>query len=315
MRRDIKFNFKDLQKLIRLLKENDIDILHTHLFLADFWGGWSHFFYRKPILVSTLHGVHLLGDWIYNIKQFLRVRFPEYIIAVSKSVKKFCVERLKVPERKIKVIYNGVNIPKLENYNTQKLKLKLVGNVNAKIILNIGSLEKIKGQIYFIKAAQKILEKRRDVIFLIIGEGSLRKELSQIINGLNLRSYIKILGEKDNIDEYLSITDIFVNSSLAEGLSLSVLEAMSFGKCVVASDVGGNKELIVDDFCGKLFSSQNYKMLAQTIEELLCNDEKRSFLGNNARVRIKKEFSQERMIKELENFYLQILNYEKSSSN
>ena len=306
IREDAKFGIFDFFKLISILKKEKVDIIHTHLFLADFWGGLASRLCRGSLHITTTHGFFLSDDRIYNFKQRLRVILPKYIIAVSKKDADTCINRLGVAEEKIRVIYNGIEIKEPPPRPNQKLKKDLCID-NDKVILNVGSLEEIKGHIYLLKAAEELLKARKDIVFLIIGDGSLRDELQKFIDERKLNNYVKLLGLKDNVDDYLSICDIFLSTSLSEGLSLSILEAMALGKCVIATNVGGNPEIIDNNINGILVPPKDPLKIAQALNTLLENDPLRKELGENARSKVKKYFNQETMIKRLEDFYIEKL--------
>jgi glycosyltransferase involved in cell wall biosynthesis len=156
----------------------------------------------------------------------------------------------------------------------------------------------------FLAAAARVLKKRNDVSFLWIGGGPLLEPLRARVRESGREDRIRFLGHQDDVLGLLNALDIFVLSSVSEGLSYSILEAMACGLPVVATDVGGNWELIRDGRGGCLVPPRNPQMLADELLKLISDRELREELGRRARRTAEKEFSLRKMIGRYQQMYL-----------
>ena len=169
-----------------------------------------------------------------------------------------------------------------------------------------GRIERQKGLHILLHAARYILQSGRQVQFLIVGDGSLRRELESIAKKLEIEQHVIFTGFRSDRSEVLTILrflDIFVMPSLWEGLGLSIIEAMRAGKPVVASNVDGIPEVVLDQETGILVPPREPKALADAICTLLDSPEKCREMGERGRQRTLKHFSIDRMVRDYEEFY------------
>jgi glycosyltransferase involved in cell wall biosynthesis len=197
----------------------------------------------------------------------------------------------------------------LPNIDKQKdIKKRYQETPETKIISIIGRLELVKGHRYFVEAAHRILQSNNnDVKFLIIGEGEQRGKIEKDTKSLGLEKHIIFTGFKKNIIDYLAITDILIISSLYEGIPYTLLEAMALGKCVVATDVGGLKEVIQSEINGVLVKKEDANAIAMAVNLLLHDDHKREMLGKFARERVSNYYSSRVIVKEIINLYNKVI--------
>lgn len=228
-------------------------------------------------------------------------------IAVSYENKQNLVNIFGLPEEKITVIHPGVDVNRFQNLDSSKLrkiKEELQIPEDALVLTTIGRLHPEKGHQYLIKASKIVLSQFKDVIFLVVGEGELRDELQEMCNSLGLEDNFRYAGRRKEIPEILGLTDIFVLPSLFEGLPLVILEAMAAGKPVIASNISGIPEAVIDGATGILVPSQNEKELAGAIVDLLTNPIKRESMGEKGKERASKYFSHKRMIEMTKRLYV-----------
>jgi glycosyltransferase involved in cell wall biosynthesis len=285
-----------IYKFRKYLREINPDIIHFHsartvvLFLSNFR--------TNAKLILTKHGIGVdlnkIGFFSRAWNNFFDRRFNQ-IIAVSDSVKKELIYYFKIPEQKINVIKNGIRIKNLI-YQKQ----------NSKFTIGfIGRLSKEKNIIDLLKSAK--LLKKENLRFIIIGNGAqfqfaLRfKEKFKLFN-------VEFLGWKFNIDDFYKDIDLLVNTSLREGLSLSILEAMSCAKPVIASDILSNREIVKNNFNGIIYHLRNPLDLSEKIMILKSNSKLRRKLGTNAREFIEGNFTLSKMITQYDNLYRSLLN-------
>jgi len=286
-------------KLSSLIKEKKIDIIHSHSRTTQVLGCLLS---RNSAVVhlSTCHG--------FFKTRLSRRLFPCWgrrIIAISKEVREHLIRDFKVEEKRISLIPNGVDCEKFFNTNpgSGTEMRKRIGLGNGPIIGIIARLSDVKGHIYLIQAMASVLEKAPGAKLLIVGEGKMKKNLMDLSETLQIEKNVVFLPSVAETTDVLSVMDIFVLPSLKEGLGLSLMEAMAAGRAVIGSDIGGIRSLLKDRDNGLLVRPADKSGLASAMIELLNNPGLRLFLGNNARVFIKHNFSQERMLLETEKLY------------
>jgi glycosyltransferase involved in cell wall biosynthesis len=217
-----------------------------------------------------------------------------------------------VRRRKEKVIYNCIdvsNLPKYGPYEKDQIRKKYVLNKKDIILCNLGMYNIQKSQEYLIQAMPEILVQHDNVKLLLVGWGERENILGDHILSLGLQEHVFLTGKKERreVFEILSVTDVYVSSSLWEGLPIAVLEAMAFGIPVVATDVIGNREAFSHNLSGLLVPTQSPVGLRQAILSLIGNPELKKSMGEAGRKRVGSLFTPERFISAHEDFYREIL--------
>lgn len=323
LRRNINI-IKDAVALIKIylfIKRERFDIVHTHTSKAGVLGRFAARLAGAPVVVHTPHGhIFMPGASINGvsenrlkmnslllIERFLSF-FSDRIISLSNDEKKAEIKLKIAKPDKFVTIYNGIDAQECSQLkmDVSKTKEGLGIPLDYAVLGTIGRLEPEKGQRYFIEAAKLVLEKMPKVKFLIIGEGTLKKELQDYAAKLGIVDCITFLGLRKDIYTLLSIMDIFVLPSLYEGFGIAILEAMSACLPVVASNVGGIPEVIVDGQTGFLVKPANPKDLADKILLLLNNKDMRLAIGQRARKRVEDFFDLKMMTKDTECLYEQL---------
>ncbi len=164
-------------------------------------------------------------------------------------------------------------------------------------------MEEHKGIKYLLESASLLLRSRNDVSFLIVGDGALKEELKILCADLKIEENVIFAGERSDIPEILSLTDIFVLPSLREGLPLTILEAMACGKPVIATNVGGVPEVVNDGVSGILVYQGDPEALHRAMNELLEDREKLKRMGHNGKKVCNENFDSKTMIGKIENLY------------
>ncbi len=232
------------------------------------------------------------------------------IVSVSSSLKT-AAEKLAVPKENIKVVYNGCDLNTFTfNHEYHRIyRNKLNISEKDKVITFVGELKENKGVYELIGAFKNLLMHHQKLHLLLVGEGSEHSNLKQIITVDNLENRVHFIGNKphNEIANWLSVSDIFVLPTHYEGLPNVVLEAMSCGLPVVASNVGGIPEIIESGKNGILTKSKNVNSLTKSINYLLINEETANNLGSAGRKTIESKFSWERNAKDMVQVYREVL--------
>lgn len=303
-----RFAPKSLLNLASLLKRENIHIVHTHMYRPNISGTIGAFIARTPVIISHVHTVHQWDTKRQIFMDRIITGIRDKTIVVSEEVKKAYLEKVNPNPEKIKVIYNGVD-PKIYKIEKKLSGIRAELNIQDGIpVIGIaGRLAPEKDHITFLEAAKIVLDSNPRACFLIVGKGPEEKNIKAYIEKLNLKDKVKIVGYREDIPQVLSALDIFVLSSVREGFSLAILEAMAAGKPVIATDVGGNKEAVVDGETGFIVPKKDPSSMASKILSLVCNPDLRAMMGENGCQRVAKKFSIENMVSETADLYIEIL--------
>jgi len=261
-------------KFGRLLRENNVDVLHSHLYGA-LAGSFLGTFIYKISHVATLHDVYMVQERLgrgilLRVAQALNVQ----LVSVSKDMKCF-YENYIPASKEIANIYNGfewADTPSTEKHNTKRTD-------DIVRIVIVARLIPLKGHSALINALSKTLI-TYNANLLIVGDGEEMNNLQNQVKSLNLENYVKFLGERDDVQAILNSSDIFTLPSSTEGLSCSIIEAMNCGLPCVVSSVGGNPELVSHGENGFLFNLEHFQSISKYIEILISDTEKRRNMGD-----------------------------------
>ncbi len=311
------FNLTTIFTLKNYMKQRRIDIVHTHLYSADFLGIIAASLAGVPCKVATIHGQNFrstgrldlrsIKNFFYSFIYRAVYIFYDQIIAVCQALKQDLMKRpgIKLEEEKIKVVYNSIDLKEtLKQNHFLHQRLKNASHNNVKFVAIIGNFDKVKGHWILLKAIPRVLKEMEKIKFLFVGEGEEKKCLQRIAKKLKTEDDIIFAGVQQDILSIINLCDLIVLSSLFEGLPLTILEAMALGKPVVATNVGGIPELVENGKTGLLVPARNPEKLAEAILCLLKNKKLAQEMGRKGRIRVQQFFHLRNMIKETENVYL-----------
>ncbi len=294
----------NIYKLYKLLKNRKFDVIHTHAYSAGTIGRISAFLAGVPVIISHNQNVYGHYNKYYHFMEWLLSHVTDSIICVSDMVKKFTNETQGIDTKRLVTIYNGIeNIRSVSGEKTSDLKKELGIPVNNSVIGTVAQFSGKKGLGYLIKSASILLKHRKDVNFLLVGDGTTKDELKYLCHNLKIENNVVFAGERSDIPEMLSLIDIFVLPSITEGLPLALLEAMACGKPVVATSVGGVPEIVKNGLNGILVQPKDPEALHGAMKELLNNADMREKMGHEGRMICEKGFSSRVMVDRIEDLY------------
>lgn len=307
-----KYDFFFFLKLLKFLIDNRIDIIQLYLTPSKFFGMVAALVCRIPVKIIAERGTEFphptIGNLFYvNFERFL-MKFANVIVVNSEAGKRF-IRKKGIESSKLSVIYNGIDPERISlNRNSMDVRKEFSIEEDSPIIGIIATLTPKKDHYTFLKSAKEIIERFPSVKFLIVGDGPLRPKLEHLADELGLNSNAIFAGNRSDVATLISIFDIAVLSSKhTEGCSNFILEAMGMRKPVVATDVGGNEELVVDGVTGKIVPKTDCASLAEAIIWMLRNPAASKELGENGYERVRKYFGVERMVKKYEAIYESLL--------
>ncbi len=215
----------------------------------------------KTKTISIQHDVVCLSPIVAYLKR-KALKKTDKVIAISTHVKEFLEDYFKVDSEKIEVIYNGIDVDRFSSFNKSEWGPSFG---------TVARLDKIKGHIHILKVLKRMKDEGIDPLkFIFVGDGPEKEKILSFIKENDLNNVI-MAGEKVEVGKYLKEIDVFVLPSLSEGLGISIIEALVAGKLVIASDVGGIKELVQNKKTGILFEAGNEEELYQSIKWVMEN--------------------------------------------
>jgi glycosyltransferase involved in cell wall biosynthesis len=298
-----------LMKLIRLIKSRNIDIIHAHEFMMNVYGATAGKISGVP-MIGTVHCKLYFPEKRTRILSYkLAVALCSRMILVSEDLRKFFVDTLKLRnEKKLMTIYNGVDSDKYSGGTGHKDIRRELGILQESVVsCTVGSLFKVKGLEIMLEAAKLVLLRFPNFRLLIAGDGDQMAILKSKAEELRISDSIHFLGFRDDIPEILRVSDFYVCSSFSEGLSLSILEAMTAGKPVVATTVGGNPELVSDCDNGFLAPSADPQGLAEKMMMLIDNPGLRETMSRRSMQIARDKFSLKQMVENYQELYEELL--------
>lgn len=291
-------------RLGKLLREKKIDVIHAHQYTPYFYASLAKPFSRKAKLIFTEHG--RLYPEQKNIKRLIFDPFLSKlafgIVAISKATGDAMVEYDNFPRKRIKIIYNGVKF-KTNNVNMVNKRQELNLSSEDFILATAARLDPIKNHVMLIRVMKEIVRIVPCCKLIIAGCGSEYDKLFAVINEYGLSECVYLLGYRSDVMEILSVSDVFLLSSVTEGTSITLLEAMNAGLPAVVTNVGGNSEILEDKVTGFLVDSNDDRAMVEKILFLYRNRDTASLIGEAGVKRARTLFSFENMMKQYEELY------------
>ncbi len=296
------------RRLKKFLMEKNIDILQMHsgTFL---YGSIAARLAKTKVVVYTDHGRPLKETKIGILEDRLSARYADKIIAVSNELREHLVKVVGLPKKKIITIINGINT---EEFAVREKSVSLLEEFNlssdSKVIGTLGRLRTVKDHKSLIEAFELVIRKIPEARLMLVGDGNLKAELESLAAKRNLTDKVIFAGIRKDVPQVLNLLDVFVLSSLSEGTSISLLEAMASGLPAVVTNVGGNPSLISHNDNGLVVEPKNIEQMAQAIIEILEDEEKYNKFQNNTLAITRQKYSIASMIANYEKVYFDILN-------
>lgn len=302
-------HFKRFSKLAKALRGLKPDVLHTHNSGPHVNGVVARMLTRIPVLVHTKHGRNYVNRKWAVFQNRIASRLSSCVVPVSADAAEVARTIEKVPERLIKVIRNGIV---LDDYRCEETPHRRRETMLRAI--HVARLNPVKDQQNLLRAVRKVVDEVPEFTLEIAGDGQERARLEELSASLNLQKHVRFLGMRDDVADLLNAADMFVLSSLSEGISLTLLEAMAAGLPVVATDVGGNREVVVDGETGLLVPKQDSDRLAHAILSLVRDPGRADQMGRAGRQRVEQTFDVRVVVETYENFYRELLSRRKHKS-
>lgn len=301
-----KYNPFIIRKIIKLIKEIQPEIVHTHLPHATIWGRIAAYFTSVKVIITTEHNISIWKrrNIFFYFLYRLTTRFTNRIIAVSQAIMQKMINVFHIPAAKIEIIYNGINLDEILNNSRPPPDLSMLSHP---IIGTVGRLHKLKGHETLIKSMTVVRKHFPQANLIIVGDGEEKTKLEKLTKKLKLEEYAYFLGIRNDLPRLLNLMDIFVFPSIEEGLGIALIEACAAGKPCIASNVGGIPEIIEDGKNGFLVIPLDPSALAQKIIKLINCQKMWQIMGDHGKRIVKQKFILEQKTRQLEYLYTGII--------
>jgi glycosyltransferase involved in cell wall biosynthesis len=292
-------------RLSRIVKQLKPDIIHAHdphaVAMAALALSMSTQPAKPPLVAARRVDFHLKGNALSRWKY----RQVDSFICASEAIRQMLIGD-GVPGARTVTVHEGIDIERVDAAEPANLHGEFWLPHHAPIVGNVAALVGHKGQKHLIEAARRVLPQMPDARFIIAGEGELRPALERQIKDHHLEKHVLLAGFRPDVLSLHKAFDIFVMSSVTEGLGTSLLDAMAAGKPIVATRTGGIPEVVADGETGLLVPPRDEEALADAIVRLLKDPDLRREMGEAGRVRARNLFSLERMVQNTLNVYQRV---------
>ena len=300
-----------LLRLAAFLRHERFDIVHTHDLWSNLMGVPAAFLARVPVIISSQRDLSHLPWYQGRRRMWLRriQGLSNVVLANADAIREQLTAEGYLPPERIRVIHNGVEVKKFDRVSRDSRYLPNCGD-GTRIVL-VGNMNSgVKGHTDLIKAAPAIVRDFPDARFVLAGDGACRRQFESQIHDLGLDQQFHFLGQREDIPEILAACDIAVLPSRAEGLPNVLLEYLAAGLATVATNVGGNAEIVKDGVTGLLVPPDKPELLAGALLRLMRDPDLASRLGHSGREHVRNAFSFDNLVEQTEGLYSELLGRE-----
>lgn len=299
-------------RLKLFFKTENTNLVHTNCLIAHIYGGLAGRMAGIPVVWHTqdIISPDLAFGMVRKMFILLAKKIPSKIVVISHAVGEMFSG---FGQEKLILIYNAVDLSKYNNQRNQSIRRELGISDPAILVGMVGRLTVWKGHKDFIRAAEKVAGQKGNVKFIIVGDTVFEKQsyldhLKKLVQDLDLAEQVIFTGFRSDIAEVMQSLDIFVlASNLPEPFGRVIIEAMAAGKPVVATNLGGVPEIVIDKVTGFLVPPSNPEKMAIKILELINDKEKRNLIGKAGRKRVEELFAIEKYVEKFTNLYMSLV--------
>jgi len=289
------FDLRAALRLRRIIYEEQYDIVHLHTKRAHALSLWLPRGARRPkYLVTRRMDYPITKGWYTHQLYNCRV---DGVIAISNPIFEL-LTAAGVDPKKIRLIHSGVDAHRFE-----LISLRPNFDSALPVVGSLAVMEERKGHRYLLEAARLLKQRGQRIRYLLGGDGSLKNELEKIVARLGLNEDVSFPGFVSDVPSFLEDVDVFVMPSLFEGLGVAALEAMAAGKPVVATNVGGLAESVIDSVTGLLVPPRDPRALAEAVGKLVGDRSLAGEMGKRADERVREHFTLKKMAEKNEAYY------------
>jgi len=300
---------RPILRLVQIIRKWQPDVVHSHMVHANLLARIVRPLAPFPVLVCTAHSIDE-GGRLREVLYRLTDPFCDLTTQVSQAGLERYVHVGAVPRHKICYIPNGVDTERFKPNLEDRLKVRKELGVEGFVWLAVGRFDPPKDYPNMLQAFARVVHKHLNTMLLIAGDGPLRKTMENMTRELGVEKHVKFLGIRRDIPQLMNAADAYVMSSEWEGMPMVLLEASACGLPIVATNVGGNAEIVLDGQTGFLVPPKSPEALSQAMLRMMdLPEEVREKMGKQARKHIESNFSLDRIVDCWEALYYELLNH------
>lgn len=311
---------RQVRRFAEYLKKHEIDVVHAHDFYTNIFGMAAAALARVPVRIASRRETSDRPA-SHRVVERSSYRLAHAVVANCEEVRQHLL-REGVPAQKVRTIYNGLDLARVQTPPAERTEILASLNLpgGARFVTMLANMRAhvrhpepvcLKDHPTFLRAAQRVAQNVPDAAFIIAGEGELMGATQELARTLGIGDRTFFIGRCQDIGAVLSISDVCVLSSSSEGFANVILEYMAAGRPVVATDVGGAREAIVDGETGYLVNAGDDEQMARYITSLLLQPESARSMGQRGRQVVIEKFSTQRQLQNCESLYGELLKMSK----
>ena len=310
-----RLNPASLLDIARVARQTQTDLLHLHGYKACTLGRVVGALLGMPVVLHE-HAVFPTMPPYQKLADWLLAPLNDRVVVNCEAVAEFCVERRSMDPENIEIIFNGVPLNEFREVSDSaaaEAAEELGIGADTPVVGTVARLEEQKGITHFLNAVPAVKEECPDVKVLIVGDGTLRGALEEEARQLGIADNVIFTGERRDVPRLYKLMDVKVISSIYEGTTLTVFEAMATGTPVVATMVDGVEEVIEDGATGMLVPPKDAASIAEAVTDLLTNPDRARLLSERAEQAVK-QYDVRTSMRRIENLYETVLSENGESS-
>lgn len=303
-------------RFAQYLKKHEIDVVHSHDFYTNVFGMTGAALARVPVRIASRRESSVRPESQRFVER-CAYRMAHAVVANCEEVRQQLIKE-GLPPQKVRTIHNGLDLTRVQTLKTERKEILASLNLpeSARFVTIVANMRVhvqhpeptcLKDHPTFLRAAQRVHQNVPDAAFIIAGEGELKEATQDLARSLGIADRTFFIGRCQDVGAVLSISDVCVLSSRAEGFSNSILEYMAAARPVVATDVGGAREAIVHGETGYLVPAGDHERMADHIISLLSQPESARSMGEHGKRVVSEKFSYHRQLQNVESLYNELL--------
>jgi glycosyltransferase involved in cell wall biosynthesis len=300
-----------LRQLARMLKQEDVNVLHAHQYTPFFYAASARWLHRGQAVIFTEHG-RMFPDYPRRKRMLanrLLVRRRDRVIGVGQAVRQALIANEGLKGERVGVIYNGIDLAAYERplaAGRSQLRIDLGYSDDHFVIVQVARLNALKDHLTAIRAFDRVHGRLPDARLLVVGEGEERQAIEAEIGERRLEPFVRLAGLRNDVPQVLAACDLLWLTSVSEGIPLTLIEGMAAGLPVVSTDVGGVSEIIGHNETGLLAQAGDDRQLAEAAITLALNPPLWRQLAAAGKRRAFEHFSEDQMVAAYANLYTEL---------
>jgi glycosyltransferase involved in cell wall biosynthesis len=293
-------------QLAKLLRRERVDVVHAHQYTPFFYAITARLLCRRPSILFMEHG-RSFPDYPRRKRMVvnrLLLERRDRVVGVGEAVRQALIHNEGFPPKKVAVVYNGINLSAYSNGSDRAaVRREIAVGDRDLVILQVARIDPLKDHATAVHTLEHLVRRRPDARLVLVGEGPLLSEVRQLVADRNLSANVRFLGLRKDVGRLLSAADLFLLTSVTEGIPLAVIEAMAAGLPVVATRVGGTGEVVEDGQTGLLAPAGDPEGLARSVLRIAEDPTLANRMGQRGRERAWVAFSEDQMLANYANLY------------